>query len=75
MQLKDYLKREKLDAKDFAIKAKVSLQNVYYWMRGTYKPNKFYMAILAEATNGKVTEKDWKQKIKGKENESISKDS
>jgi predicted transcriptional regulator len=59
MQLKNYLKAENIDIKQFAEKSDIALQNLYYWMRGTFKPNKFYQRLISEATNGKVTSRDW----------------
>lgn len=59
MKLKDYLEKYDIEPKEFARIADVSLQNVYYWMRGKFKPNKFYQKILHKATKGRVTESDW----------------
>jgi predicted transcriptional regulator len=64
MQLKQYLKQQKIDPKEFAEKSDISLQNIYYWIRGAYKPNKVYRKLLHEATGGKVSEKDWIKPLK-----------
>lgn len=59
MQLKEYLETSGILPKEFARETDIGLQNLYYWMRGRFKPNKFYQNLIKKATKGKVTEKDW----------------
>lgn len=59
MKLSDYLLHKQLSVKQFAEKNGFGIQNVYYWMRGAFKPNKFHKLLIDKATKGQVTDKDW----------------
>ncbi len=60
MKLKDYLTSKGISVLTFAQKNEINYANVFYWLKGTHKPNKFYQEILRKATQGKVTQADWK---------------
>ena len=67
MKLREYLKKNDLDPKEFAAKSDISLQNIYYWLRGTFLPNRFYQKLIEEATQGQVASSDWKKTTKKKD--------
>lgn len=62
MKLKEYLEEKGIDAKDFARSSGLSLQNIYYWMRGTHIPIGPYISIIQRATKGAVKKEDWIKK-------------
>lgn len=67
MKLREYLKKNNIDPKEFAAKSDINLQNIYYWLKGTFLPNKFYQKLIEEATKGAVTRLDWKKLTKKKD--------
>ena len=59
MQLREYLTVKGLTGLQFAKLHGIGYSNVYYWMRGRHKPNKFYIEMIRKATRNKVREEDW----------------
>ena len=68
MNLREYLETNNLSVLEFCLSTELPTQNVYYWIRGKFVPNRFYKRIIAKLTNGQVTEKDWKKQKKEKGN-------
>ena len=59
MKLGDYLKTKKMGVRQFATEMGFSPTSVYDWVAGKRKPSADIMYKLHEATNGKVTLKDF----------------
>lgn len=74
MNLRSYLTRNKLEIKEFAEKYNLPLQNVHYWVKGTFRPNRFYRDIIEKATGGDVKKEDWKPKKRKLNNGEVLKD-
>lgn len=59
MKFSDYLKANRITAKDFAIRLGVSVGAVLKWRYGTRVPRLPEMLRIEEITSGAVTARDW----------------
>ncbi len=61
MKLKTWIKKNKLQFKEFAEKLEVSRQSVSLWISGRMTPMKIHQKKIKEFTGGQVSEEDWKK--------------
>lgn len=58
MKLKEYLRKEKIDATQFAAQADIGITSIYRFLRGI-KPSPIMIRRIEKATDGKVVATDW----------------
>ena len=58
MKLQDYLTQKKMSLSDFSRKSKIPIPNIWRYVRDR-RPSLLNVRLIKEATNGKVTEKDF----------------
>ena len=59
MKLREYLDYKGITVLEFAKAHDIHFTTVFKWLKGTFKPNKFYREVVRKATRGKVKDEDW----------------